>query len=119
SAPGITAISTTVLVLHKSGDHVVAQRDIYGGATKFFSKCLPKYVVEVTFVDTTEYDQHARAIRPNTRLLYIESPTNPLVRVVDLKKIVALAKQHDLFTMIDSTFATPINQRPCDFGIDL
>src|SRR6266566_2842714 len=99
--------------------NTVAQRDIYGGATKFFSQWLPKYGVEVTFVDTTEYDQHARAIRPNTRLLYIESPTNPLVRVVDLKKIVALAKQHDLFTMIDSTFATPINQRPCDFGIDL
>src|SRR6266516_4852537 len=118
-ASGMTAITTTVLALLKSGDHIVTQRDIYGGATKFFSQWLPKYGVEVTFVDTTEYDQHARAIRPNTRLLYIESPTNPLVRVVDLKKIVALAKQHDLLTMIDSTFATPINQRPCDFGIDL
>jgi cystathionine beta-lyase/cystathionine gamma-synthase len=118
-ASGMTAITTTVLALLKSGDHIIAQRDIYGGATKFFSQWLPKYGVEVTFVDTTEYDQHARAIRPNTKLLYVESPTNPLVRVVDLKKIVALAKQHDLLTMIDSTFATPINQRPYEIGIDL
>src|SRR5215470_17438766 len=118
-ASGMTAITTTVLALLKSGDHVVAQRDIYGGATKFFSQWLPKYGVEVTFVDTTEYDQHARAVRPNTKLLYIESPTNPLVRVVDIKNIVALAKQHDLLTMIDGTFATPISQRPYEIGIDV
>ena len=108
-----------MLALLKSGDHVVAQRDIYGGATKFFSQWLPKLGIETTFVDTTEYDQHARAIRPNTQLLYLESPTNPLLRVVDLKKVVALARQHNLITFIDSTFATPINQRPADFGIDL
>ena len=118
-ASGMNAITTSVLALLKSGDHVVAQRDIYGGATKFFSQWLPKLGVETTFVDTTEYDQHARAIRPNTRLLYLESPTNPTLRVVDLKKVVALAKQHDLITFIDSTFATPINQRPADFGVDL
>lgn len=118
-ASGMGAITTSVLALLKSGDHVVAQRDIYGGATKFFSMWLPKLGIETTFVDTTEYDQHARAIRPNTRLLYLESPTNPTVRVVDLKKVSALAKQHGITSMIDSTFATPINQRPVEFGIDL
>src|SRR6266436_5933241 len=66
-ASGMNAITTSIMALLKSGDHVVAQRDIYGGATKFFSQWLPKYGVEVTFVDTTEYDQHARAIRPNTK----------------------------------------------------
>ena len=116
---GMNAITTSILALLKSGDHVVAQRDIYGGATKFLSQWLPKLGIETTFVDTTEYDQHARAIRPNTRLLYLESPTNPTLRVVDLKKVAALAKQHNLITFIDSTFATPINQRPADFGIDL
>jgi cystathionine beta-lyase/cystathionine gamma-synthase len=116
---GMNAITTSILALLKSGDHVVAQRDIYGGATKFFSQWLPKLGIETTFVDTTEYDQHARAIRPNTRLLYLESPTNPTLRVVDLHKVTALAKQHNLITFIDSTFATPINQRPADFGIDL
>jgi cystathionine beta-lyase/cystathionine gamma-synthase len=118
-ASGMGAISTALLALLKSGDHVVAQRDIYGGATKFLSQWLPKLGIETTFVDTTEYDQHARAIRPNTKLLYLESPTNPTLRIVDLTKASALARQHNLISFIDSTFATPINQRPADFGIDL
>jgi cystathionine beta-lyase/cystathionine gamma-synthase len=118
-ASGMSAITTTVMALLRGGDHVVAQRDIYGGATKFFTSWLPKLGIETTFVDTTDYDQHAGAIRPNTRLLYLESPTNPTLRVVDLPKVAALAKQHRLISMIDSTFATPINQRPYEFGIDL
>ncbi len=118
-ASGMAAITTSIFALVKSGDHIVAQRDIYGGATKFLSQWLPKMGVETTFVDTTEYEQHARAIKPNTKLLYLESPTNPTLKVVDLRKAAALAKQHSLITMIDSTFATPINQRPAEFGIDL
>jgi cystathionine beta-lyase/cystathionine gamma-synthase len=118
-ASGMGAITTSIFALLKSGDHVVAQRDIYGGATKFFTQWLPKLGIETTLVDTTEYDQHARAVRPNTKLLYLESPTNPTVRVVDLHKAVGLAKKQSLITMIDSTFATPINQRPLEFGIDL
>jgi len=118
-ASGMGAITTSILALVKSGDHIVAQRDIYGGVTKFLSQWLPKLGVETTFVDTTEYDQHARAIRPNTRLIHLESPTNPTLRVVDLRKVAALAKQHNLITLIDSTFATPINTRPADYGIDL
>jgi cystathionine beta-lyase/cystathionine gamma-synthase len=116
---GMSAITTSVLALLKAGDHIVAQRDIYGGATKFFTQWLPKLGVETTLVDTTDYEQHERAIRPNTRILYLESPTNPTVRIVDLKKAVGLAKQYGLTTLIDSTFATPINQRPAEFGIDL
>ncbi|HTZ97895.1 MAG TPA: aminotransferase class I/II-fold pyridoxal phosphate-dependent enzyme [Terriglobales bacterium] len=116
---GMNAITTSVLALLQAGDHVVAQRDIYGGATKFFGHWLPKLGIETTFVDTTEYEQHERAIRPNTKLLYLESPTNPTLRVVDLRRAVAIAKRHKLLTMIDSTFATPINCRPVEFGIDL
>jgi cystathionine beta-lyase/cystathionine gamma-synthase len=118
-ASGMSAITTTILSLVKTGDHIVAQRDIYGGAGKFLGQWLPKLGVETTFVDTTEYDQHARAIRPNTKLLYLESPTNPTVRIVDLQKAAAIAKKCNLISMIDSTFATPINQRPVEFGIDL
>ncbi len=118
-ASGMGAITTTIMALLKSGDHIVAQRDIYGGATKFFTQWLPKMGIETTLVDTTEYEQHARAIRPNTKLLYVESPTNPAVRVVDLKKIASLARQNNLISMIDATFGTPINQRPSEFGIDL
>jgi cystathionine beta-lyase/cystathionine gamma-synthase len=116
---GMGAVTTTLMAVLKSGDHVVAQRDIYGGVNKFLSQWLPKMGIETTFVDTTQYEQHARAIRPNTKLLYIESPTNPTLRIVDFKKIVALAKQHKLLTMIDSTFGTPINQRPAEYGVDL
>src|ERR1700752_124440 len=118
-ASGMGAITTTILALLKSGDHILAQRDIYGGVTKFHSEWLPKLGIETTFVDTNDYDQHARAIRPNTRMLYLESPTNPALRVVDMKRTSALAKQHNLLTLIDSTFATPINTRPGEFGIDL
>lgn len=118
-ASGMGAITTTIMALLKAGDHIVAQRDIYGGATKFLSQWLPKFGIETTFVDTVEYEQHARAIRPNTKLLHVESPTNPTLRVVDLNKIADLARQHNLITMIDGTFGTPINQRPSESGIDL
>ncbi len=116
---GMCAVTTTVLGLLKSGDHIVAQRDIYGGVTKFFDQWLRKLAIETTFVDTNDFVQHEQAIRPNTRLLYFESPTNPSLRVVDLRQAAALAKKHGLISMIDSTFATPINTRPAEFGIDL
>ena len=118
-ASGMGAITTTIMALLKSGDHVVAQRDIYGGANKFLSQWLPKMGIETTFVDTTQYEQHERAIRPQTKLLYLESPTNPTLRVVDFKTVASLAKQHGILSMIDSTFGTPINQRPAQYGIDL
>jgi cystathionine beta-lyase/cystathionine gamma-synthase len=116
---GMAAITTSILALVKSGDHIVAQRDIYGGVIKFLSKWLPKMGIETTFVDTNDIEQHESAIRPNTKLLHIESPTNPNVRVVDLEKIAALASRCGLITTIDSTFATPINCRPAEWGIDL
>ena len=118
-ASGMNAVTTTILSLLKSGDHIVAQRDIYGGVAKFLGQWLPRLGIATTFVDTTEYDQHERAIRPNTRLLHLESPTNPTVRVVDLRRVAAIAKRRNLITMTDSTFATPINCRPAEHGIDL
>lgn len=116
---GMGAITTTIMALLRAGDHIVAQRDVYGGTHKFLSQWLPKLGIETTFVDTTDYDQHVRAIRPNTKLLYLESPTNPTLRIVDLQTTAALAKQHGLLSMIDSTFGTPVNQHPAEFGIDL
>jgi cystathionine beta-lyase/cystathionine gamma-synthase len=118
-ASGMGAVTTTIMALLQNGDHIVAQRDIYGGVNKFLSRWLPKMGIETTFVDTTEYEQHSRAIRPNTKLIYLESPSNPTLRVVDFKKAGALAKQHNILTMIDSTFGTPINQHPAECGIDL
>jgi cystathionine beta-lyase/cystathionine gamma-synthase len=118
-ASGMSAISTSILALVKSGDHIVAQRDIYGGATKFLTQWLPKFGVETTLVDTTDYEQHARAMRPNTKILHLESPTNPTLRVVDLERVSALARERGVITLIDSTFSTPINCRPIEYGIDL
>jgi cystathionine beta-lyase/cystathionine gamma-synthase len=118
-ASGMGAITSTIFGLLKAGDHIVAQRDIYGGTTKFLSQWLPKLGIETTFVDTIQYEQYEPAIRPNTKLLYLESPTNPTLQIADLHKAAAIAKKQMLITMIDSTLATPINQRPAEFGIDL
>ncbi|HTU40662.1 MAG TPA: aminotransferase class I/II-fold pyridoxal phosphate-dependent enzyme, partial [Candidatus Aquilonibacter sp.] len=118
-ASGMGAITTTIMALLKSGDHVVAQRDVYGGVNKFLSQWLPKMGIETTFVDTTDYEQHERALRPNTKLLYLESPTNPILRIVDFQRVAALARTHRLMSMVDATFGTPINQHPAQYGIDL
>jgi cystathionine beta-lyase/cystathionine gamma-synthase len=118
-ASGMAAISSAILALVSAGDHIVSQRDIYGGTIKFMTQVLPRFGVETTFVGANDYSQHENAIRPNTKILYLESPTNPTLRVVDLKKTAAIAKKHNLISMIDSTFATPINQRPADYGIDI
>jgi cystathionine gamma-synthase len=118
-ASGMGAITTSMMALLKTGDHIVAQRDIYGGVMKFLSQWLPKMGIETTFVDSTNYAQYTKAIGPNTKMIYIESPTNPSLRILDFKKISALARQHGLISMVDSTFGTPINQRPVEYGIDL
>jgi cystathionine beta-lyase/cystathionine gamma-synthase len=116
---GMAAITTSILALLRAGDHIVAQADLYGGALKFFTQWFPKFGVETTLVETTDPDSFARAIRPNTRLMYLESPTNPTLKLVDLERAVAIARQHKLTTLIDNTFATPVNQRPAEYGVDL
>jgi cystathionine beta-lyase/cystathionine gamma-synthase len=118
-ASGMGAITSTVMAFLKAGDHIVSQQDVYGGVAKFFTQWLPKMGIETTFVDTTDYEQYERAVRKNTKLLYLESPTNPSLRVVDFKKVAAVARKHGLISLIDSTFGTPINQRPAEYGIDL
>ena len=118
-ASGMGAITSTVMAFLKAGDHIVSQQDVYGGVAKFFTQWLPKMGIETTFVDTTDYEQYERAVRKNTKLLHLESPTNPSLRVVDFKKAAAVARKHGLISLIDSTFGTPINQRPAEYGIDL
>lgn len=118
-ASGMGAITSTVMAFLKAGDHIVSQQEVYGGVAKFFTQWLPKMGIETTFVDTTDYEQYEKAIRKNTKLLYLESPTNPALRVVDFKKAATLARKHGLISLIDSTFGTPINQRPAEYGIDL
>jgi len=116
---GMAAIATTLLTLLRAGDHLVAQRELYGATFEVALRWLPRFGVKVTLVDATSTEQFERAIQANTRVLYIESPTNPTLRLVDLRRVADLARARRLVTVIDNTFASPINQRPHELGIDV
>lgn len=118
TSSGMGAIFAALGSLLEKGDHVVAQRNHYAGATTLLKDYLPRWGVEVTFVEQTNNAEFADAIQPNTKVLYVETPVNPLMQLTDLRFVVALAKQHGLITICDNTFATPINQRPLELGID-
>ena len=115
---GMGAIFAVMLGSLRQGDHLVAQRNHYAGATTLFKDYLPRWGIEATFVDQTDPAAFAAAIRPETRMIYVESPVNPLMQITDLRAIVDLARCHNLTTVCDNTFATPINQRPLELGID-
>ena len=119
TSSGIGAIFAAVMSQLQSGDHIVAQRNHYAATTVLFRDILPRFQIECTFVDNTNNDEFVAAVRPNTKLLYIETPTNPLMQLTDLRAIAALAQQHNLRTMVDNTFATPLNQRPLELGCDV
>ena len=119
TSSGIGAIFAAVVSQLRSGDHIVAQRNHYAATTVLFRDILPRFNIETTFVDNTNHEEFVAAVRPNTKLLYAETPTNPLMQLTDLSALVSLAKQHNLLTMVDNTFATPINQRPLDLGCNI
>jgi cystathionine beta-lyase/cystathionine gamma-synthase len=119
TASGMGAIFTSIMCMVEKGDHVVAQRNLYASTITLLETLLPRWGVECTFVDQTSIDGFASAIRPNTKLIYTETPTNPLMRLTDLGAIAALGKTHGVTTIVDNTFATPINQRPLEYGIDV
>jgi methionine-gamma-lyase len=118
AASGMGAIFAAIAGNLQSGDHVVAQRTHYAGATTLLKEFLPRWGIEVTFVDQTRKSEFADAIRRQTKLIYVETPVNPLMQVTDLRAIVELARTHGITTICDNTFATPINQRPLELGID-
>ncbi|MBN9025381.1 MAG: PLP-dependent transferase, partial [Rhizobiales bacterium] len=118
-ASGLAAISTTLELL-SVGDHIVATDDLYGGTFRLLDKVRKRSAgLDVSFADFTDLDAVEAAIRPETKLLWIETPTNPLLRIVDLEAIAALAKRRGLITVADNTFASPYIQRPLEFGIDV
>ncbi len=119
TASGMGAITLVFLGLLKSGDHLVAQNCHYVGTMKALESWLPRYGIEVTMVDQTDLGAFESAIRPNTRLIYIETPVNPTLAITDIGGVAALARDRGITTCIDNTFATPINQRPIELGIDL
>lgn len=115
---GMAAISN-VLMLLNAGEHVILPKEVYGGTCQFVNNLLPKYKIESTFVDMADIESVEKAIRENTRMIYLETPSNPLLKVCDIKKIVALAKEYDLVTVADNTFMTSLAQEPLKLGVDI
>ncbi|WP_409327627.1 bifunctional cystathionine gamma-lyase/homocysteine desulfhydrase [Staphylococcus pseudoxylosus] len=115
---GMAAISAVIMLLDK-GDHLLINSDVYGGTYRALSKVFTRFGIEADFIDTTQIDEIEQYIKPETKMLYIETPSNPLLRVTDIKKSAELAKSHNLISVVDNTFMTPYFQNPLKFGIDI
>ncbi len=116
---GMSAITTTILSLVQSGDHIVITDDSYKKTLEFCKSYLKQFAVECTIVPFGDYNVLEKAIKKNTRFIFSESPTNPYLNIFDLKKLKKIGDKYNVLTLIDSTFATPFNQKPLEFGIDL
>lgn len=116
---GMAAFSAMILAFLKKGDHVVFQNILYGGTVSFIREELPKFGIEYSFAKGYDLSDFEAAIQPNTKLIHIETPSNPLLTITDLRGVAALAKSKGILTTIDNTFASPVNQNPIDFGIDV
>ena len=119
TASGMGAVSTALLTALANGGHVVAMENLYSATFQILNEELPRFGIETTFVDATDTAQIERAIRTDTKVLYLESPTNPLLKLIDLRASAEIAKAHGLTSIIDNTFATPCSQQPIAFGIDV
>lgn len=118
-ATGMAAISNTLFTLLSPGDRVVSIRDSYGGTNKLFIEFLPRFGIDVALCDTTDFDAIEAAIAKGCKVLYLESPTNPTLKVVDIERLAAKAHAAGAVVVVDNTFATPINQQPLRLGADL
>lgn len=116
---GMAAISTTLFALLKQGDHAVFQNDLYGGTHHAITQELKKSGIAYTLVDDMDVSSYEKAIQPNTKVVFIETPSNPLLKLVDIRAIAELCKDNGAVSVIDNTFASPINQNPIDLGIDV
>lgn len=117
-ASGLAGIHA-VFSLFQAGDHLLLGDDVYGGTFRLFDKVLTKNGLEYTILDTSDLTQIENAIQPNTKALYLESPSNPLLKITDLEKSAEIARKHHLLTIVDNTFATPYFQKPLDLGADI
>lgn len=119
TASGMAAISTTLVSLLKKGDHIVAGDTLYGCTHGFISEILPQYGVEVTMVDTTDPKNIEAAMKPNTKVVYVETPANPTLSIVDLRKVAEISHRHGAKLVVDNTFMSPYFQRPIELGADI
>jgi len=119
TSSGMAAILTLCLGTLRAGDHVVSSRSIFGSTRMLFNKFLARFGIAFSFVSPTDIDEWRGAVRDNTRMLFVETPANPLTEITDLAAIVALAREHGLLSVVDNCFCTPIAQRPLEAGIDV
>jgi cystathionine beta-lyase/cystathionine gamma-synthase len=117
-ASGMAAI-TTLATLVRSGEHIVASRNVYGGTFRLFTKVLDRYDLRVSWVDTAKLDEIERAMTPQTRMVYVETPTNPMMDITDLEGASEIAHRHGAFLAVDNTFLSPALQRPIELGADV
>lgn len=117
-ASGMSAVDA-VLRLLSSGDHVISVNDVYGGVSRLFDRILSKSGIRVTYVDASDPNNFLAEVTPSTKMIWIETPTNPLLQITDLESVGRIAKEHNLLLAVDSTFATPCILRPLDFGADI
>lgn len=117
-ASGMAAISTTFM-LFSAGDHLIVTEDVYGGTYRLLSTVLSRMNIETTFVDMTDPEQVKAALRPNTKAVYMETPSNPTLKITDMAEIAAWAREHGLLSIVDNTFMTPYYQRPIELGVDI
>lgn len=116
---GMAAVSTSLMAFLRAGDHVVLQQTLYGGTYNLVTEEFSKYGIEFSFTDGWEAKDFEDKIKENTKVIYVETPSNPLLTITDIEAVAALAKKHNVISMIDNTFASPVNQNPIDFGIDI
>ena len=116
---GLGAVSSTMFSFLKSGDHVILHDSIYGGTINLVNTEFKKFNIDFSYIDINDVDLLKSTIKKNTRIIYFETPTNPLLQIVDISLISTVAKENDIISIIDNTFASPINQNPINFGIDL
>lgn len=117
-ASGMAAIASALSVF-SSGDHVLICEEVYGGTFRMATKFFPRFDVEISFINVGELDDVAQAIRPNTKAVFLETPSNPLLKITDLRAVIALAKQKNLIVLVDNTFMSPYLQRPLSLGADI
>ncbi len=116
---GMAAVSTALFAFLQKGDHVVLQRTLYGGTSNLVVEEFEKFGIEYSFANDLSAEAFEKEVRDNTKVIYIETPSNPLLTITDIEAVAKLAKKHGLVSMIDNTFASPVNQNPIDFGIDV
>src|SRR5690606_12866758 len=119
TASGMAAVFTTFASLLQAGDHIVSSRSVFGSTHRLFTEIFPKWGITCTYVDASDYEGYESAITSSTKILYLETPSNPGLDIIDLRKVAEICKRKNVLFVVDNCFATPIIQKPLTLGADL